>query len=251
MSWWIGVGLAGLIGLVAWQTRLLTLGGALAATLVGASVFGAGGIEASIPMVAFFLSGSLLPRALGRPHSTEQRTASQVLANGLAPMLCCWGVALYPALQTTFWLGYAASLATATADTWATEFGTRFGNPAWIITTGKRVPPGESGAVSVAGTLGGAIGAHLIAGLCIPLTGSSMQAWTAAALGVGGMLLDSLLGATLQARFHCHECGRIGEKPLCCRTPATHVRGIRWMDNNLVNLLSTLATAGAILIIRG
>lgn len=248
MSWLVGLGLAGLIALVAWRMRLLTTGGALTATLVGASVFGVGGVGASLPMLAFFLSGSLLPRAFGRPHKTEQRTAFQVLANGLAPTLCCWGVALDPERETAFWLGYAASLATATADTWATEFGVRFSDTAWRVTTGRRAPAGESGAISLPGTSGGMLGALIIAALCTPITGYGVQTLTITGLGVWGMLLDSLLGATLQARFRCGACSAIGEKRICCSAPAQFQRGVRWIDNNMVNLLSTLATAGVILL---
>lgn len=243
MSWLIGVGLAGLIALSAHRAHLLTPGGALTAALIGTVVFGVGGVWASIPMVAFFLSGSLLPRALGRPHKTERRTAMQVLANGLAPALCCAGVALYPERAEAFWLGYAVSLATANADTWATEFGVRFSGTAWIITTGKRVAAGESGAVSVIGTLGGIMGAWIAATLCIPLIGNGTAIGIAFGMGVGGMLLDSLLGATVQARFQCLTCGTTTEQRRCCNATAQPIRGIPWIDNNAVNLISTLATA--------
>lgn len=245
MTWLVGLGLAGLIALVAYRMRLLTAGGALAATCVGASVFGAGGVWASVPLVAFFFASSLLPRALGRPHRTERRTARQVLANGLAPALCCWGAALSPERADAGWLGYAASLATATADTWATEFGMRYSRAAWLITTGRRVLPGESGGVSVPGTLGGALGALLTATLCTPITGYGAPTWIAFGLGVWGMFVDSLLGATLQARFQCVRCGAVVEQRTCCDAQARLLRGVRWIDNNGVNLLSTLIAAGA------
>jgi hypothetical protein len=154
VNWLIGFCIAGLIALLACRLRLLTAGGASAAVVVGTSVFGAGGVWSSLPMVGFFFTSSLLPRVLGRPHAIEQRTAAQVLANGLAPTLCCWGTALLPAYAEAFWLGYLASVATATADTWATEFGVRFGNPVWHITTRRRIPAGESGGGQLAGHAG-------------------------------------------------------------------------------------------------
>jgi len=248
MSWLMGAGLAGMIALGAHRARLLTPSGALTAALIGTIVFGVGGVWASIPMVAFFLSGSLLPRVFGRPHKTERRTAFQVLANGLAPALCCVGVLLYPERSEAFWQGYAVSLATANADTWATEFGVRFSTTARLITTGKRVRSGESGAVSAIGTLGGSLGALSAAALCIPLIGNGAAFWGAFGMGIGGMVLDSLLGATLQARFHCHTCGAILEKRRCCYAPTQPVRGIPWIDNNAVNLLSTLAATGVALL---
>ena len=241
MDWLIGLCLAGLIAWLAYRWRLLTRGGAWAAVWVGASVFGSGGMGASLPLVGFFFTSSLLPRLLGRPHKTERRTAAQVLANGLAPALCAWGATLTH--SEVFWLGYMAAIATATADTWATEFGVRFGSPVWLLTTGRRVPAGESGGVSWQGTLGGVVGASLMAVSGAPLLGSGQSLALAAGLGVAGMALDSLLGATLQARYRCALCNATVEQPICCSAPAQRVRGVRALNNNGVNCVSTALAA--------
>ena len=245
VNWLIGLCLAGLIAGVAYRLRLLTVGGAWAAVGVGASVFGAGGLWASAPMVGFFFTSSLLPRLLGRPHKTERRTAAQVLANGLAPALCCWGATLTPAYAEALWLGYITALATATADTWATEFGVRFGSPVWLLTTGRRVSAGESGGVSWQGTLGGVAGACLITGVGAPLVREGQLLALAAGLGVAGMALDSLLGATLQARYWCALCNSRTEQARCCNAPTQHLRGVRGLDNNAVNGVSTMLAAAA------
>ncbi len=227
MNWLVGLCLAGLIAGVAYRLRLLTVGGAWAAVGVGASVFGAGGLWASAPMVGFFFSSSLLPRLLGRPHKTERRTAAQVLANGLAPALCGWCATLTPAYAEAFWLGYITALATATADTWATEFGVRFGSPVWLLTTGRRIAAGESGGVSWQGTLGGVAGACAIACLGAPLVREGQLLALAAGLGVAGMVLDSLLGATLQRATGAHSATRSRSSALLQRADATSARGAR------------------------
>ncbi len=245
MNWLIGLCFAGLIAGVAYRLRLLTPGGAWAAVGVGASVFGAGGVWASLPMVGFFFSSSLLPRLLGRPHKTERRTAVQVLANGLAPACCCWGAALAPASAEAFWLGYLAAVATATADTWATEFGVRFGNPVWLLTSGRRISAGESGGVSWQGTLGGLVGACLMAGCGAPLLNDAPALALAAGLGFVGMAFDSLLGATLQARYRCVHCGVLTEQPVCCGAVAPLARGVRVLENNAVNGISSALAAVA------
>jgi uncharacterized protein (TIGR00297 family) len=227
VNWLVGLCLAGLIAGVAYRLRLLTVGGAWAAVGVGASVFGAGGLWASAPMVGFFFTSSLLPRLLGRPHKTERRTAVQALANGLAPALCCWGATLTPAYAEAFWLGYITALATATADTWATEFGVRFGSPVWLLTTGRRIAAGESGGVSWQGTLGGIAGACAIACLGAPLVREGQLLALAAGLGVAGMALDSLLGATLQARYWCALCNANRAGALLQHADATLARRAR------------------------
>jgi uncharacterized membrane protein len=67
------------------------------------------------------------------------------------------------------------------------------------------------------------------------------------------MLVDSLLGGTLQARFACANCGRVTEQPGPCHEPLRLVQGWRWLDNDAVNLVGSLAgalaaTAGASLL---
>ena len=59
-------------------------------------------------------------------------------------------------------------------------------------------------------------------------------------IGFGGMLLDSLLGATLQGRFECPRCGSRDREPACtCDTPTRLAGGWRWLDNDGVNALAT------------
>ena len=61
-----------------------------------------------------------------------------------------------------------SALATVTADTWATELGTLSKNPPRMITTGRVVPVGTSGGISVMDTvvsLSGGLFIGVIAGL--------------------------------------------------------------------------------------
>jgi len=143
------------------------------------------------------------------------------------------------------WLSPAGAAAAAAADTWSTEIGARASATPRLITAGRPVPPGTSGGVTWRGSLGGVAGAALLAatavlvGLLTPLTG----AWTAAA-GVGGGLADSLLGATLQARFRCATCGAIREVRRCdCGGEGRLSSGAAWLTNDGVNVACTLAGA--------
>ncbi len=240
----LGVLLASGVAWGAYRMRLLTRDGALGAAVVGASVFGLGGWQPSLLMVVFFFTSSLLPRVLGRSGQSERRNFWQVMANGGAPTLTVWLAFFAPALAERAWLAYIASLACATGDTWATEIGIRYGRQPRLILTGAPVPPGTSGAVSLAGTLGALLGSGLIAGLGALGMGLSagrfLWVWGAALTGV---MLDSLLGASVQARFECPQCQKLTESRLHCGVPAEWRSGWRWLDNNGVNALATLGAA--------
>jgi uncharacterized protein (TIGR00297 family) len=212
----------------------LTRGGVVAATLVGAAVAWGLGWGGLVPLFAFLLSGSLLTR-FGRSPAGP-RNARQVIANG--------GIAALAALAH-HWPAAAGAIAAAASDTWATEIGSRAARQPILITTGKLVPSGTSGGITALGTAGGVAGAvtmALLAGLVAePLRwrGVGVIAFS----GSIGMLADSLLGATLQARYACPDCGRIMERPGFCHAPTQHVRGWRWLDNDAVNLLGSLCGA--------
>ena len=192
--------------------KWLTRRGAVAALAVGLGTVYGFGWRGLVLLLAFFVSGSLLTEGGG------QRTERQVIANG--------GVAAFAALAGN-WPAFASALATATADTWASEVGRRSRTLPRLITTGKQVPAGTDGGVTALGTAGGVVGAAFVAGLGLLLSpgsdaGVSRPGWFGGivfAAGVAGMLFDSLLGATLQAK-------------------------LRWFDNDAVNLAATLTGAG-------
>lgn len=240
----LGVLLAGGVAWGAYRMRLLTRDGALGAVVVGASVFGLGGWQPSLLMVVFFFTSSLLPRVLGRSGQSERRNLWQVLANGGMPTLAVWLAFLAPAFAERAWLAYVASLACATGDTWATEIGIRYGRQPRLILTGAPVPPGTSGAVSLAGTLGALLGSGLIAGLgALGMGLSAAQFLWAWGAELAGVMLDSLLGASVQARFVCQRCQKRTESRVHCGVPAEWRSGWRWLDNNGVNALATLGAA--------
>ncbi len=208
--------------------KWLSRSGAVAALAVGgATVWGAGWRGFGL-LLAFFVSGSLLTTMA--EGGGGRRTAAQVFANG--------GVAAVAALAG-WWPIFAGALAAATADTWATEIGAFSPTPPRLITSGVPVPRGASGGITPLGTAGGVLGAAVMGGLSWVLgpraggPGSTHPGWTAAVVagaGVVGMLVDSLLGATVQGAF--------GDEPVQPR------RGYAWLDNDGVNLAATLAGAG-------
>jgi uncharacterized protein (TIGR00297 family) len=213
----------------------LSPGGLVAAVVVGAAVAGGSGLPGLGVLGAFFLSSSLLTPGGGR------RTALQVVANG--------GVAAATALLSRLgggWtLAFAGALAASAADTWSTEIGAHSPRPPRLVTTGRRVPPGTSGGITWLGTTGGAAGAAFVAGAAtlLGVIGGRVAPWVAAA-GLAGALADSLLGATLQARYRCPACDWTGERARHgCGRPAGLVGGLAWITNDTVNLAATAVGA--------
>lgn len=243
----IGVLFAGAVALGALRSRALTQGGALAAWIVGACVFGAGSWSYAAVLFAFFIPSTLLSR-LGRGRKrrlvdigkTGARDAGQVLANGGIAAACAVGAAALhqPALAAAF----AGAFAAASADTWGTEIGTLLKAPPRSILTLKPLPAGLSGGVTAGGTLAEIAGACAVAGVAAALGIGAW--WVIAAGGFAGALADSVLGASLQELRFCPQCERRCEvDPHVCGTPTVLVRGASWMSNDAVNACATAAGA--------
>lgn len=237
--WAGGLALSSAVAALARRTGTLRDTGPLAATAVGTVVTATGGIAHSALLLAFFASASALTRILGRTQDAPGRTGRQVLCNGATAALAS---ALHARGVRRTGSAFAGAVAAAWADTWATEAGLRWGGVPRLTTTGARVPAGTSGGVTPLGTLAGFLGA-LSCGVASSRLGLASPLATTLA-GVAGMLCDSLLGATLQARYRCPACGREGERRRCrCGAARQPVRGVGWMDNDAVNACATVAGA--------
>jgi uncharacterized protein (TIGR00297 family) len=269
----LGTLLAIFITVTAWKLHLLSKSGMFAAGIMGMLVFGLGGLPWACLLVGFFISSSLLSR-FARKHKLHldekfskgsQRDAWQVIANGGVATLfltITWiqreligcSEACFAANGWAY-LAFAGSLAAANADTWATELGVLSRINPRLITTGREVPAGSSGAVSPAGLLSAAAGAGLIALLAAlpwvdiphPLSALPVILLVTCA-GLTGSLIDSVLGATLQSIYFCPTCQNETEHhPLHnCGTQTVKQRGLDGLDNDMVNLSCTLG--GALLV---
>lgn len=258
-----GFGLAGLIAAAAYSARSLSISGAVAATLLGTAVFGLGGFAWAVLLVGFFVSSSILSRMFKRRKAGldekfskgSRRDAGQVLANGGIAGLLAIAQAIFPAVDF-WWAAAAGTLAAVNADTWATELGVLSPVNPRLITTGKRVEKGTSGGISWTGTLaalGGAASIGLLAVIVWPeyAGGASLAAtptrlaWVILA-GLTGSMIDSLLGASLQAIYWCPECAKETERhPLhLCGTTTQRIRGVSWLNNDLVNWACAVSGAG-------
>lgn len=231
----------------AWRANALSARGARAAFVVGLLACAAGWSWAGLLLV-FFISGSILSR-LPSKHAREveeivekgaERDTAQVLANGGVFAIAALGSLVSP---SPLWaVAGAGALAAATADTWATELGTRLGGTPRHLLNWSLVAAGTSGGITLAGLMATAAGAGLL-GICA-------EAWSVAPFlpvllgGAAGAIADSLLGATLQERRHCDQCDAATERHVHrCGSHTRAAGGLAWMDNDVVNLFATLVGA--------
>lgn len=252
----IGFSLGVVVGYTSYRLGALSTSGAVAASLVGGLIFGLGGIPWATLLLIFFISSSLLSRAFSRRKAAlsekfvkgSRRDHGQVLANGgLGALLALiyWYFPDHPVL----WIAYAGAMAAVNADTWATELGVLSPSPPRLITNGRVVTRGTSGAVTLVGYLASLAGAGLI-GLAAVFFAPSLP-WLMILLilvagGLAGSTVDSILGATVQGIYYCPQCDKETESyPLHhCGTETRHVRGWRWLSNDLVNLVCSCVGAG-------
>jgi uncharacterized protein (TIGR00297 family) len=241
----LGFLLASIVAYIAYRAHSLDKSGALAATIVGAIVFGVGGWQWAILLLAFFITSSGLSRAFKKRKQGldekfskgHERDAGQVLGNGGLATAFVLVHALNPE-SSLGWVGFASALAAVNADTWATELGVLNPTPPRMITNlRKRVEKGTSGGISLFGTLASLAGSALIGFLTALFTGNWSLLPLITLAGLAGSLFDSLLGATVQAMYYCPTDQKETEKhPLhTCGTETVHIRGWEWLDNDWVN----------------
>jgi uncharacterized protein (TIGR00297 family) len=267
-----GFALSLLIGITAYWRGSLTRSGVLGAVLTGTAIFGFGGIVPGFLLVAFFVSSSALSQFRARAKEPlaekfqkgSRRDFGQALANG------GWAAVLAIAFGLTFneifFIAFIGAIATVTADTWATEIGVLSSRPPRLITTGKSVPVGTSGGITLLGTLTALAGGIFIGviataafnlillilpigfpeGPNIPtLFNLILFPFLAGASGLTGSLFDSLLGATVQAIYFCDYDQKETERRLhSCGRETRRIRGWTWLDNDAVNFLASIFGSG-------
>lgn len=245
------------VAVLAWKAKQLTVSGAVLAWAEGVCISWFLGFEGLAVMLLFFLSAAVIGRCSKRIHAsgdvmgiqkkTGARDWMQVIANG-APATAAallYGVAPTPLALVMF----GAGVAEAASDTWAGEIGVLSRRKPVSILTMRPVSPGLSGGISVLGTFSGLAGALMIAVFwlgCFAVFGAQeFSAWIGYASfvtvgGFSGCLMDSLLGALVQAHYWDDERQRLTEHEFVDGRKLELSRGIRWVDNDMVNLISNL-----------
>ena len=248
---WLAVSIpcSALLSTAALALGALTPTGAVAAFVVGTLVFAIGRVNGAMALLTFFVTSSLFSRirsaakkrAKTFSENDTARDLTQALANGGVPLIL-----LVASMFNPCWWSYMfflAALASATADTWATEIGTLSRTRPFSLRDFAVVPAGSSGAASGLGTAaaaGGSCTIGIFAGLYGQAGGFNGFAFVAVAVsGLAGCVIDSLLGATVQAQYTTDDGALTESKTEYSRL----ARGVPWIRNDMVNFISSACAA--------
>jgi uncharacterized protein (TIGR00297 family) len=220
------------IAAAAFVARSIDLGGALSAVLIGTAITAGLGLAGLALMIAFFVVGSAVTKLGYGAKAAKGISQEKGGARGWRNAWANGGVPAFLALLAgasqheigtlapiALTVAYAASVATAAADTCSSEIGKAYGRRTWLITNLEPVAPGTEGAVSLEGTVGGLAGGAIVA---------SVGAWT----GLYGLSVVPLVAvAALLGSLAESLIGTVAER-----------RG--WLNNDLLNAVNTAIGAG-------
>ena len=187
---------------ITYKRRALDLFGSLVMVLMGVIIIFSAGTNWLLLIIIFLIMCLLATRyskkykrSLGEYEG--RRTSKNVISNGV---VACF-MAAFGGYYMPFVGGFIGAIATATADTLASEIGVL--HQPRLITTFQKVDPGTDGAVSVLGTVVGMLGAAVI-GVSAYFLGIVPNPYSAILVsvisGTIGCFMDSFLGAVFERR---------------------------------------------------
>jgi uncharacterized protein (TIGR00297 family) len=239
-----------ILAILAYKFSAIDLAGLLCGVVVGLLTILGGGPGWFIIVVVFFVLSAVLTRykyakkeQIGFAQAKGgMRSWPNILANagvGAAAAVCEF--AFHGDIFGAF---FAGSMATAAADTLATEVGLTSATRPRLITHLRRlVAPGISGGVTLIGettALGSALLIALLAFL-VKIGTSGTFALGVFLAGIIGANLDSVIGATIQGKNTCVICKKDTESLVHHGAKTAKRSGFRFINNNVVNFIATLS----------
>ncbi|HEX7155434.1 MAG TPA: DUF92 domain-containing protein [Thermoanaerobaculia bacterium] len=203
----------GVLALVGYLTRSVDFSGALGGWILGTILILGAGWPLYATLLAFFILGTLTTK-LGYAKKARaglaqekggRRGFSHAFANVGVAAICAIATSRIARLEAEerelmfipLFMGIAA-LATAAADTTASEIGQLLGKRAFLPLSLRRVAVGTEGAISVEGTLAGIAGGLLVA-LVGAFSVSAAYSLPVTAALVGTLTLCAFLGSYLES----------------------------------------------------
>ena len=229
-----------IIFLISYYFQLVDFSGLSGGCIMALIIITMGGIKYLIPLSVFFILSSLIGKIIGlnqnTHHKNPKRNIAQVLANGSISLIICITAYFIKDDGLLFFL-FLSSVSAANSDTWATEIGKLSKTKPVSIINFKKIESGLSGGITYIGTFGSLLGSITIGVVGYTLGVNIIIFFGIVLTGFIGALIDSILGATLQVKFITPD-GKVTETP---SINSDKIKGVRWINNNLVNLFCTLS----------
>lgn len=209
-----GLGATVALGYVSFALGTASVPGMLTGVLSALLAVVLGGVGWFVTLMSFYAVGGLASkyrfeekadRGVAQENEGARGTGN-VLANSAVALVAVVGFAATAHVDVPaalFGFAFAGATATAMADTLSSEIGGLYDGPR-LITTLRPVEPGTDGAVTWQGELAGLVGALLVAGLAVvgmPIDDPVVGGGIVVLAGLGGMTVDSLLGAVIEGEL--------------------------------------------------
>ena len=217
---WAYVILLFVLGFITYRRKSLDLFGSAVMIVMGIIIIFSAGVHWLL-LIVLFLIMSLLATKFSKKYKMSlgefegRRTSKNVISNGV---VACF-MAAVGGYYLTFVGGFIGAIATATADTLASEIGVLDQQPR-LITTFQKVDPGTNGAISPLGT-------------AISIIGAAVIGLAAFILGVLPDFLPSIIVAVVSVTVGCFADSILGAL----------FENHGWMTNEHVNLSATIVGA--------
>lgn len=225
---------------IAYYFQLVDFSGLSGGCIMALIIITMGGVKFLIPLCVFFIFSSLIGKIIGLKQNTHRnhpkRNISQVIANGSISLIICI-VGYFTKDDGFLFFLFLSSVSAANSDTWATEIGKLSKTKPVSIIGFKKMEPGLSGGITHIGTFGSLLGSITIGAVSYALGVDVIVFFGIVLTGFIGSLIDSVLGATFQVKFITPD-GKITETH---SINSEQIKGIKWIDNNIVNFFCTLS----------
>ncbi|WP_300608987.1 TIGR00297 family protein [Methanohalophilus sp.] len=205
-------------GYLAYITKIADISAVMSSTLMGVLIIVFSNILWYVLLLTFFILGGMFTRyryeyKLSKGLAQEKggiRSYENVFSNSTAALAFAIAYGIYPQHAELISYAYLGTVATATADTLASEIGTTAKQTPRMITNLKPTKSGTDGAITVLGEMA-AIGGACVIAILATVFGMTENIYYAIIFTcVGGFVgtnIDSLLGGTLQKRGYLSNSG--------------------------------------------
>lgn len=235
-----------LVFLFVFFCKVITYYGSIVSMFIVFCFYFFGGLNAFIFLIVCYLV-SVICSIIKKIKKTKinvtkkhgKRDAVQILVNGIVPtilIIIYYIVKIEPLLIISL-IGIASNL----VDSVSSDIGCLSTKKPYDLIKRKRVQTGLSGGVSILG-----ITASLVVSILCSLMIFFFYNWEwyyipiFAILIFVGTLIDSLLGSLIQKKNICPICGEVTEKEYHCDVKCNYYSGIKYIDNDGVNFLSSI-----------